>query len=218
MSMNCWKCSAALAVLLAVRIVALAGDAPEGFKPLFNGKDLTGWEGDDKLWIVENGEIVGKSPGIKKNEFLASTESYGDFIMIFKFKVVDNPKGDANSGMQFRSKRVPNSREMYGYQADVGQGYWGCIYDESRRNKVLMKPKKEDLDKAVKKEDWNEYKITCDGAHIVLELNGVVMCDYTEAEPPEKAERTGYFGLQVHAGGPMEIHMKDAYIKILNAK
>ena len=141
-----------------------------GFEPLFNGKDLTGWEGDTKLWSAENGEIVGKSPGLKYNDFLASTESFGDFVLKFKFKVV-NTSGQANSGMQFRSQRVPNSHEMSGYQADVGQGYWGAIYDESRRNKVLAQAPKEEIQKAVKQDDWNEYTIECSGDHIVLTLN-----------------------------------------------
>ena len=70
----------------------------DGFVPLFNGHDLTGWEGNKDLWSVENGEIVGKSPGIKKNEFLATTASYGDFVMKFKFRIV-NTSGQANSGM-----------------------------------------------------------------------------------------------------------------------
>lgn len=211
------------AILIVLSIIlscaaALAADAPASFKPLFNGKDLTGWEGDMKLWSFENGEVLGKSPAIKQNEFLASKESYADFVLVFKFKVVNNPKGDANSGMQFRSKRVPNSSEMYGYQADIGQNYWGCLYDESRRKKVLVQPKKEDIEKAAKLDDWNEYEITCDGAHIVLKLNGVVTADYTESDPPEKAERSGQFGLQIHAGGPMEIHVKDVFIKVLNEK
>ncbi len=207
------KIAALLALLCVLQAAVFAADAPEGFKPLFNGKDLSGWEGDAKLWMAENGEIVGKSPGISRNEFLASTESFGDFVLVFKFKIVNNPKGDANSGMQFRSKRVPNSREMFGYQADVGQGYWGCLYDESRRKKVLVKPPADVLEKAVKRDDWNEYKISCDGDHIVIELNGSMMVDFTETEPADKVDRTGLFGLQIHAGGPMEVHMKDVFIK-----
>src|SRR4051812_18816350 len=73
----------------------------DGFIPMFNGKDLSGWEGNKDLFSAENGEIVGKSPGIKKNEFLASTESYSDFVMKFKFRIV-NTSGQANSGMMFR--------------------------------------------------------------------------------------------------------------------
>jgi hypothetical protein len=185
-----------------------------GFEPLFNGKDLTGWEGDAKLWFAENGEIVGKSPGIKQNEFLATKERYGDFVLKFKFRVV-NTSGQANSGMQFRSERVPNSSEVSGYQADVGQQYWGCLYDESRRNKVLVKPPADELEKVLKRDDWNEYIITCKGDHITLELNGYKTVDYTETEPPDKIARGGIFALQIHQGGPMEIHAKDIVIKKL---
>ena len=78
--------------------------------------------------------LIGHSPGIKHNEFLATTRPYGDFILSLNFRLVD---GKGNSGVQFRSVRVPH-REMSGYQADIGEGYWGCLYDESRRNKVLV--------------------------------------------------------------------------------
>jgi hypothetical protein len=189
--------------------------ADAGFVPMFNGKDLTGWEGNKDLWSVENGEIVGKSPGIKKNEFLATTQSYSDFVMKFKFRIV-NTSGQANSGMQFRSSRVKDSTEMYGYQADVGQKYWGCLYDESRRKKTLVQPDPEALAKVVQLDGWNEYVITCQGDHVTLELNGLKTADWTETEPPEKVAREGYFGLQIHAGGPMEVHAKDLMIKVLN--
>ena len=189
-------------------------DVADEFQPLFNGKDLTGWEGNKELWFAENGEIVGKSGGIKKNEFLATTTRYSNFILKYKFKMI-NTSGNANSGMQFRSERVANSTECYGYQADVGQDYWGCLYDESRRKKVLVKPAKELMEKAVKRDDWNEYVITCDGDHITLELNGVKTVDYTETEPSDKVARDGILALQIHAGGPMEIHAKDILIKVL---
>ncbi len=184
------------------------------YEPLFNGKDLTGWEGNSQLWSAENGEIVGKSPGIKQNEFLATTQAYGDFTLKFKFRIV-NTSGQANSGMQFRSERVPNSTEVAGYQADVGQGYWGCLYDESRRKKVLVMPPKDELEKVLHRDGWNEYIITCKADHITIELNGLKTVDYTETEPTDKIARNGIFALQIHAGGPMEVHAKDILIKRL---
>ena len=85
--------------------------------PLFNGRDLAGWEGDSKLWIVEDGMLVGRSPGIKYNDFLATVKTYGDFILRFQIRLLDNR---GNSGVQFRSQRVPPpSHEVSGYQADV---------------------------------------------------------------------------------------------------
>jgi len=209
-----------VASVLGIALACQAADAPkteEGFEPLFNGKDLTGWEGDTKLWVVENGEIVGKSPGLKYNDFLATTQRFDNFVLKFSFKLV-NTKGDANSGMQFRSERVPNSHEMCGYQADVGQNYWGCLYDESRRNKILAQAPKEEIAKAIKRDDWNEYEINCDGEHITLSINGTKTAEFTETEPPAKAARNGLFALQIHGGGPMEIHAKDIRLKKLPAK
>lgn len=211
--------AAPIAVLLLIAGIRAAEDAaPDvGFQPLFNGKDLTGWEGNTKLWSAENGEIVGKSPGISANEFLATNASYGDFVMKYKFRLV-NTSGQANSGMQFRSQRVPNSTEVAGYQADVGQDYWGGLYDESRRNKTLVKPPKDEIERAIHRDGWNEYVITAQGPHIILEINGYKCVDYTEPEPVDKIPREGIFALQIHAGGPMEIHAKDLLIKRLDSK
>ena len=85
-------------------------------------------------------------------------------------------------GIQFRSKRIPNDNEVIGYQADMGQNYWGALYDESRRKKVLAQPKPEDLNKILKREDWNDYEIRAQGNHIQLKLNGFQTVDYTETE------------------------------------
>lgn len=208
-------------LVLCLFVGNLCADEPaateEGFKPLFDGKDLTGWEGDKSLWSAENGEIIGRSTGIKQNEFLATTDRYGDFILKFRFRIV-NTSGQANSGMQFRSERVPNSSEVSGYQADVGQKYWGSLYDESRRKKTLVTPPKDVIDKAVNLDGWNEYVITAQGPHITLQLNGVTTVDYTETEGPDKIARTGILALQIHAGGPMEVHAKDIRIKVLDQK
>ncbi len=140
-----------LAVACSVCDSSTAADAPPtdetGFVPLFNGRDLTGWDGDAKLWIVENGMLVGRSPGIKYNDFLSTAKTYGDFILRFQVRLLDNR---GNSGVQFRSQRVPlPSHEVSGYQADISAGWWGNLYDESRRIRVLAGPSQEVLDKAL---------------------------------------------------------------------
>ena len=132
-----------------------------GFTPLVDAKDLTGWEGDKELWSVRDGVLIGHSPGIKHNEFLATTRPYGDFVLSLNFRMID---GKGNSGVQFRSIRVPN-REMSGYQADIGEGFWGCLYDESRRNKVLV-PASANALKALNKTDWNHYTVRAMGDQI----------------------------------------------------
>jgi dienelactone hydrolase/prenyltransferase beta subunit len=180
-----------------------------GFQPLFNGSNLDGWEGDTKLWSAKDGAIVGTSTGLKHNDFLATKASYGDFILKLTFRV----KGDAtaNTGIQFRSVRVPG-HEMSGYQADIGQGYWGCLYDESRRNKVLVQANPKAV-AAIRKDGWNTYVIRAIGNKITLTLNGVQSVSYTE--PDDKIARDGKIALQIHAGNALTVEFKDIYIQPL---
>ena len=121
---------------------------------------------------------MGKSPGLNHNEFLANRQAQGDFILSLWFRLVD---GHGNSGVQFRSVRVPGT-EMSGYQADIGENYWGCLYDESRRNKVLVKASPEAL-KALKKNGWNHYVVYAMGDRISLYLNGAASAVYREEGP-----------------------------------
>jgi hypothetical protein len=196
----------------ALAVAYAAEEKEEGFVPLFNGKDLTGWEGDAKLWVVEDGMLVGRSPGIKYNDFLATTKSYGDFLLRYQIRLV-GAKG--NTGMQFRSKRVENSHEVAGYQADFAPGWWGKLYDEARRGKVLAAPKEEDLKKVLKPDGWNDYEVRAEGAKITLTLNGLKTVEYTEADAT--IPRTGIFAAQIHAGGPMEVQFKNIRIKELSS-
>ena len=158
---------------------------------------------------MENGHIAGRSPGIKRNEFLATTRAYGDFELRLSFRLKD---GAGNSGVQFRSKRIPD--HVSGFQADIGEKYWGCLYDEARRNKVLVQAPPE-LDRVLRKEGWNDYVIRAEGDRIQLWLDGVQTVDYREADPA--IDRTGIIALQIHSGGPMEVEFKDLRIKELRA-
>jgi pimeloyl-ACP methyl ester carboxylesterase/prenyltransferase beta subunit len=198
---------------IVIRWLRLLSGAPAvvetaGFTPLSNGKDLTGWEGDTKLWSIKDGILVGHSPGLDHNEFLATTQPYSDFVLSLNFRLVD---GKGNSGVQFRSVRIPR-REMSGYQADIGEGYWGSLYDESRRNKVLVKASDAAI-KVLHKDDWNHYNLRVMGDRIDLSLNGARSVQYREAEPT--VSRSGLLAVQIHAGGPMEVQFKDAMIQLL---
>jgi Domain of Unknown Function (DUF1080) len=201
---------------IALLLLPIAVQAAEP-KPLFNGKDLTGWEGDAKTWRVEDGAIVGGSleTVVPRNEFLCTTKTYGDFELRLKFKLLGE-RDKANGGVQFRTKRIPKHHEVIGYQADIGQGYWGALYDESRRAKVLAGPKAEEVAKVVKFDDWNDYRIRAEGPHIQLWLNGTKTVDYLEKE--DKIERTGIIGLQVHGGAKTKAMYKDIVIEELPAK
>ena len=211
-------------LVLTLCVVLLPSSLPAADKPaekdkptpLFDGKTLKGWDGDPKVFRIEDGAIVGgslKQP-LSRNEFLCTRQQYADFELRLKFKLLG--KG-ANAGVQIRSQRAPkdspNPHEMIGYQADLGDGYWGCLYDESRRNKVLAGPPKEKLAEIVKPDDWNQYVIRCQGRRIQLWLNGTPTVDYTE--PDAKIPQKGLIGLQIHGGPPSEAWYKEITIKQL---
>ena len=181
----------------------------EGFVSLFDGKSLAGWEGDAELWKVENEMIVGDSRGIKQNEFLATKKSYGDFELRLEFRLRD---GAGNTGVQFRSRRVAGSSEVSGYQADIGETYWGSLYDESRRNKILVQAP-EELYKVLHKEGWNEYVVRAEGNHIRLTLAGLQTVDYHERD--EAISREGIIALQIHAGGALRVEFRRLRIREL---
>ncbi len=183
--------------------LAIAARAEDGFTSLFNGKDLTGWDGDARLWSVENGEIVGKSPGLKRNEFLKSQMAAADFRLTLKVKLVPNKE---NSGVQFRSEALPGG-EMRGPQADIGAGWWGKLYEENGRGLLWNKSG----EKHVKMDDWNDYEILAEGSRVRTYINGKLCVDVNDA----KLSRRGIFGLQIHAGGPMEVRFKDLKLEVL---
>jgi hypothetical protein len=204
----------------AMILLPLSTAVAEEPKPvsLFDGKTLNGWEGEtEKTWRVEEGAIVGGSleTTVPRNEFLCTTKSYGDFELKVAFKLLGD-KAKANAGVQFRTKRIPKHHEVIGYQADVGQEYWGALYDESRRAKILVGPTKETIEKIVKFDDWNDYTIRCEGPRIRLWLNGTQTVDYTEKD--DKIESTGIIGLQIHGGGKAKVFYKDITIQELPAE
>jgi hypothetical protein len=200
--------AACLALLALAPIPTLAQD--EGFRPLFNGENLSGWTQpeDESLFVVEDGAIVGRTKSadqLKKNEFLVTEEEYGDFVLKARIKL-----GSGNSGIQFRSVRAEDGA-VSGPQADVADGYWGLLYEERERG-ILERYPAEEAAKLVKADDWNEYVITARGDHIVIELNGTKVIDRTDSEFRE----SGIIALQVHQGPPMEVRFKDIAIKPLD--
>ncbi|HEX8998355.1 MAG TPA: DUF1080 domain-containing protein, partial [Blastocatellia bacterium] len=203
-----------LLVACALSSVAVAGSI---IIVLFDGKTFNGWEGNLKIFRIQDGAIVGGSlkEKVVQNEFLCTKQEYSDFVLRLKFKLLGDPKG-ANAGIQFRTQRIPNHHEVIGYQADIGQNYWGALYDESRRKKVLAGPTPEEVQKLAKPNDWNEYVIRAQGRRIRLELNGRQTVDYTEAD--EGIQQTGRICVQIHGGPPSEAWYKDITIETLPAK
>lgn len=187
---------------------------PESATPLFNGKSLEGWEiqkGEEPWWKVENGAIIGGSlnKSVPHNTFITLPKRYGDFELRLKVKTEG---AKPNAGIQIRSERIPNHHEMIGYQADIGVGYWGKLYDESRRRKIIGDYVNDAAAKAVK-DGWNTYRIRCEGPRIRLWLNGILTVDFTEAD--KAIPLTGLIALQAHGGKPFQVHYKDIRIEEL---
>jgi hypothetical protein len=200
----------------AARARAILAKTPHLREVLFDGQTFTGWEGDTKqAFRIESGAIVGgslKKP-VPHNAFLCFQGTFNNFVLRAECRLI----GPANGGIQFRSQRVPHHYEVSGYQADMSAeangGYWGCLYDESRRNRVLAAPDRGLLLKTLKPRDWNQYEIRCEGPHLQLFLNGVKMVDYTEQDT--KLPASGIIGVQIHGGGPSEAWYRNITIERL---
>jgi hypothetical protein len=184
---------------------------------LFDGKTFSGWTGDtNKTWRIEGGAFVGGSlaANVPHNEFLCTERSFTNFVLRLKFKLTGT-SGFINGGVQVRSKHVKNPPyELSGYQADMGDPeWWGCLYDESRRDKVLVKSNIAEVNKVLKRNEWNDYEIRCEGKRIRITLNGYQTVDYTE--PEDKIEQFGIIGLQIHGGAKAEASYKEISIEEL---
>ncbi|MEW4565519.1 family 16 glycoside hydrolase [Bremerella sp. JC770] len=179
---------------------------------LFDGKTLDGWEtisSDQAWWRVQDGLITGGSLSqrVPRNTFLATERSYQNFELKLSIRI-QGAGGFINSGIQIRSIRAPKGSEMIGYQVDAGDGWWGKMYDESRRKKVIAEA--EDLtavNAAIEKDGWNEYRIVANGPQIQSWINGVKAIDYVEDDPNIPLD--GKIGFQVHGGGQALVQVKD---------
>jgi hypothetical protein len=203
-------------LLLGFSFASVRADNPKP-QPLFDGKTFTGWEGDTKTtWRIEDGAITAGSldKTQPRNEFLSTTKEYENFELTVKWKL-EGTEGFVNGGVQFRTKRIPNHNEVSGYQADLGAGYDGALYDESRRNKVLAKPSEEIRKKALKAGEWNEYRIRAEGTHIRIWLNGTLTVDYTEMEKNIAAK--GIIAVQIHGDAKSRVWYKDISLTELPA-
>ena len=206
-----------------------------GEKQLFNGKDLTGWEGNPKLWSVEDGAITGKTSDsgdtkISHNTFLVWKDGkVGDFELTFKYRI---EKG--NSGIQYRSKLVepgPFGPVVSGYQADfeAGKTYSGILYEEKGRGILAKRGEKtevgedgkpkvtgnvgdsNEIQAAIKDEQWNDYKIVAKGNHVQHFINGKQTVDVTDNDA-KNAPKEGILALQIHAGPAMVVQLSLIHI------
>jgi putative heme-binding domain-containing protein len=207
---------ARIPLLVLAPLFLAVGSALAAPVPLFDGKTFEGWEGDiGTVWRIEDGALVAGSLEKKqeKNNFLATKKSYADFELTLKWKL-EGTEGFVNGGVQFRTTRIPNHHEVSGYQADLGAGYDGALYDESRRKKMMAQPTPEVLAQSQKPlGEWNDYRIRAEGSRIQIWLNGVQTVDYTEADAA--IDRTGIIAVQIHGGATSVVRYKDLQIEEL---
>lgn len=181
---------------------------------LFDGATLNGWQTvkkeNEKFWSVIDSVIVGGDGVIQipTNTYLHTTESYGDFEFRCLFRITgDHDLGLINSGIQYRS--IIEDGKIVGYQADIGKGYWGDIYDEHRRGK-LVGGDRSTLKYILNEEGWNSYIIRCEDNKHELYVNGIKTAEYFEKDPKMPSE--GVIGIQVHKGGNAMIEIKNITI------
>lgn len=184
---------------------------------LFDGKSFKGWEGDTlSTWRIRNGAIEAGSLNemVPHNNFLVTSRSYGNFVLKLKFRLMGS-EGFINAGVQFHSRRLTNpSYEMEGYQADLGEGYWASLYDESRRNTTLAQPDAATVMQLLKPGHWNDLEIRSTNGRIRIFLNDRQTVDYTE--PDKSIPQSGLIGLQIHGAGKTLVAYKDITIKEKN--
>jgi hypothetical protein len=215
------------------------GADEEGFKPLFDGKSLTGFKqhGGQAKYSVEDGAVVGRAVPNTPNSFLCTQKEYGDFILEVEFKVSPG----LNSGIQIRSqvfekemeiefedteegkvvkkkRKIPADR-VHGYQVEIdpsSRAFSGAIYDEARRGRFLADLKDNEAARnAFKQNEWNKFRIECKGDSIKTWINGVPAVDLKD-----NMTLKGLIALQVHGVGaktdPLEVRWRNIRIKELS--
>ena len=238
--------------LLALTSLALHGfgaDSPQtapsepaGMRSIFNGKDLTGWDGDPRLWSVKDGALRGETTAENRasgNTFLIWKDGVTkDFELRLSFRC----NASNNSGIQYRSKhiaegRVRNKWVVRGYQHEIRNqiklpSVAGFIYEEGgKRGRTCLVGEKAvwnadgkkitdtlidqaGYEKLFNLNDWNDVVIIARGNHIQHYLNNRLIVDFTDNHP-ELAKREGILAFQLHAGNPMWVEFKNIRIRSL---
>lgn len=221
--------------------VLQAAEAEEGFRSLFNGRDLSGWQGLPAFWRVEDGAITGRTtrerpaPG---NTFLIwAGGTVRDFELRLQYRILpNNDRGFANSGIQYRSRLVDRTNfALAGYQADIDAGpdYSGILYEERGRGIMALRGERARFHRDNRKEvlgsvgdaaaiqaairpgDWNDYIVVARGNHLQHFINGHLTVDVIDESPRGSAQ--GLLGFQLHVGDPMTVQFRNIRLKVLRA-
>ncbi len=175
-------------------------EAAEGYESIFNGTDLTGWDGDPDLWSVEDGVIIGSTDGrpLKQNSFLITEQAFRNFELRFEVKL-----RNGNSGMQFRSERT-RGWTVRGYQADLADGKgWGNLHGEGLPGGLILDGWQNKSEFLVRR-GWNQIAIRCEGHRIRISVNGLPVNDVLDPGALE-----GVFAMQLHRGEPMRVEFRN---------
>lgn len=209
--------------------------AEPGFRSLFNGRDLMGWEGNMKFWSVKDGAITGETTQAdvrqgKMTYLIWKGGEVNDFELRLSFRF----EGErVNTGVSYRGKSIGNW-VVTGYQADIESGnQWNGILVEMEGRRFLgMRGQKTvndaagkmnvvgsvgdpvTLDKLVKRGEWNDYAIIAKGNHMIHKINGQTMTDVID-DNPEKRALSGVLGFQLHHSNAQTVQFKDVRIKVL---
>ena len=224
------KLIASLSLLLIITACIPDTDT-DSFTSLFNGKDLSGWNGDPGLWKVENGIIVGTCEGpvaMKNNSFLIWRDGT---VEDFELRVAMRVVGDNNSGIQYRSRERPDIGQwvISGYQCDVHPAieHTGMTYEEEGRGifglngkSVMLDPQGErwliaehepvDVDVS----EWNEYTLIAQGNHLIHTVNGQLSSELIDCHESGRSLQ-GLLAIQLHRGNPNRVEIKDLRIRNL---
>ena len=197
---------------------------------IFDGKSLNGWEGDQKLWRVEDGVLIGETTTpLKQTTYLIWRQgTVDDFELTLSYRITGG-----NSGIQYRSQDL-GGFHVSGYQADMesGKNHSGILYEQGGRGVVTKRGERitvneaggkehgqpvgtsTNLQSAIKSDDWNQYRIIARGNRLQHYINGLLMSETTDNEK-EKQSLSGILAFQLHAGQPMKVEFKDIHLKRL---
>ncbi|MBX9603345.1 MAG: DUF1080 domain-containing protein [Bryobacteraceae bacterium] len=200
-------------IAVALLLLLLQAKPPgEDWKPLFNGKDLSGWvEIGKERWSVAEGVLHGQAVS-EEYGYLMTARKYRDFHLSLRFQCI----GNGNSGLFFRAAFKPGTADVTQgpqFEIDCAIGrHTGGIYDVGRQWLVWPAPENETV---VRAGEWNELLVKVEGNRYVSRLNGVLMVDFTDPKPQAKE---GGIALQLHSGGRGDMKFKDIWIRDLTER
>jgi putative heme-binding domain-containing protein len=217
-------------LLLLPLLIASFASAQDGFKPLFNGKDLTGWDGNPELWSIEDGCITGKTTGPEQlayNQFLIWR---GGKVKNFELHAKIKQSGN-NTGIQYRSKELPENGKwsIGGYQCDIHPATPNnaMVYEERGRGIIVQNGQGVVIDPEGKRwlasehepvkvdiAQWHEYTVIAQGNHLIHKIDGQVTIDLLDFEESKRALE-GLIAFQIHRGPAMNVQIKDVMLKEL---